>query len=242
MALKDTWNDKQNDVDIVDANDINDIANAVIDLENDEIIVQTTGDSTTDVMSQKATTEEINALKGDLADKLPKSPSSWEPWTSEEQAAARDRMGVSNSYYVLMDEVLTKKSNEVLFTIPDDTAEFLAYFEVYNITPESVASAYLRFTNENGKYPWHQAYSTFGDEIKLTDNNIRALQKCIVLNDTDILVEYSALSKDALATSERCTRGGRVSIAKRTSNTVYFHLTAASFPIGTRFIVIARRK
>ena len=34
-------------------------------------------------------------LKGDLADKLPKSPVNWEPWTAEEQAAARERIGAS---------------------------------------------------------------------------------------------------------------------------------------------------
>lgn len=37
------------------------------------------------------------ANSADLADKLPKSPADWEPWTAEEQAAARDRMGLDNT-------------------------------------------------------------------------------------------------------------------------------------------------
>lgn len=35
MALKDTWVDKENGIDDVDAEPINDIANAVIELENE---------------------------------------------------------------------------------------------------------------------------------------------------------------------------------------------------------------
>lgn len=56
-------------------------------------VVQGIGQSTEAVMSQKATTDEINALKSDLSDKLPKSPADWKPWTSEEQAMARARIG-----------------------------------------------------------------------------------------------------------------------------------------------------
>lgn len=37
---------------------------------------------------------EVSQLKEDLADKLPKSPLDWEQWTSEEQAAAQERMGL----------------------------------------------------------------------------------------------------------------------------------------------------
>ena len=35
------------------------------------------------------------ANSADLADKLPKSPADWEPWTAEEQAAARERIGIA---------------------------------------------------------------------------------------------------------------------------------------------------
>ena len=34
------------------------------------------------------------ADSADLADKLPKSPANWEPWTAEEQAAAQERLGI----------------------------------------------------------------------------------------------------------------------------------------------------
>ena len=37
---------------------------------------------------------EITQLKGDLANKLPKSPADWEQWTAEEQAAARNNIGI----------------------------------------------------------------------------------------------------------------------------------------------------
>lgn len=74
MALKDTWVEKKDGVDINSADDINQVARAVIDLENKPDpaakidIVQETGDSTVSVMSQKATTIEIDALKTDITD------------------------------------------------------------------------------------------------------------------------------------------------------------------------------
>lgn len=70
-----------------------------LNVENGELKVttavkQTTGQSTTAVMSQKASTD-IFASKIDLATKLPKNPIEWEQWTAEEQAAARERIGAS---------------------------------------------------------------------------------------------------------------------------------------------------
>ena len=42
-----------------------------------------------------ASGDDVNQLKQDLSDKLPKSPSDWGPWTAEEQATARERIGAS---------------------------------------------------------------------------------------------------------------------------------------------------
>lgn len=74
MALKDTWINRTNGVNYVDAEDINNVAKAVIELEkkNDQLgistVVQTTGDSETAVMSQKATTLVVNKVKGELVE------------------------------------------------------------------------------------------------------------------------------------------------------------------------------
>ena len=37
---------------------------------------------------------ELSHIKDDLSDKLPKSPADWEPWTAEEQSAARNNIGI----------------------------------------------------------------------------------------------------------------------------------------------------
>ena len=50
MALKDTWQNRQNDVDDIDAEDINSVAQAVMELEDDS----------------QSKTEEIEALMEDL--------------------------------------------------------------------------------------------------------------------------------------------------------------------------------
>lgn len=69
MALKDTWVDKVNEVDDVDADDINNVAKAVIELEkkSDKLeiptVVQNTGNSEMTVMSQKAVSDELNAVR-----------------------------------------------------------------------------------------------------------------------------------------------------------------------------------
>ena len=81
-----------------------------------------------------------------------------------------------------------------------------------------------------------------GDSITKKTTNYRAIQKCTVVNDEDIIVEYSSYSMDILATNEKATREGRVSMAKRSDNKVAFHCTGESFPIGMRFVVLVRCK
>lgn len=46
---------------------------------------------------------EVDQIKKDLANKLPKSPANWEPWTAEEQVAARERMGIPGGYELIVD-------------------------------------------------------------------------------------------------------------------------------------------
>lgn len=47
---------------------------------------------------KEALSGDIRELKGDLANKLPKSPTEWESWTADEQAVARERMNAQDSY------------------------------------------------------------------------------------------------------------------------------------------------
>ena len=45
---------------------------------------------------------DVNQIKDNLANKLPKSPSDWEPWTADEQTVARERMGIAG-YELIVD-------------------------------------------------------------------------------------------------------------------------------------------
>ena len=47
------------------------------------------------------------ADSADLADKLPKSPTDWEPWTADEKAAAHQKIGLNN-YELLLDYTTTE--------------------------------------------------------------------------------------------------------------------------------------
>lgn len=44
---------------------------------------------------------EVNQLKDDLSNKLPKSPANWKAWTAEEQAVAQERLGILSVEEVL---------------------------------------------------------------------------------------------------------------------------------------------
>lgn len=57
---------------------------------------------------------DISELKGDLANKLPKSPANWEPWTAEEQAAARERIGIPGNYELIEEITLTSEVSEII--------------------------------------------------------------------------------------------------------------------------------
>ena len=46
----------------------------------------------------------VSQLKEDLSNKLPKSPTNWDPWTAEEQTVARERMGIPGAY-ALVNEI-----------------------------------------------------------------------------------------------------------------------------------------
>ena len=165
-----------------------------------------------------------------------------EPWTSDEQAAARERMGCYNGYTVLMDTVIEEKANLIYFTLPNNTVEFIAYFELYNTKVSIEGSSYLMFANKGDVYPISKIYSYFGGVLKIGDTNIKGIQKCVIINDEDVFVEYAALSKNEEQTNQSQTRNGRVGIAKRTSNKIAFHFTGQTFPIGTRFLVLVRCK
>ena len=52
-------------------------------------------------------------LKGDLADKLPKSPVNWEPWTAVEQAAARERIGIPGDYELIEEISLEEDATRI---------------------------------------------------------------------------------------------------------------------------------
>ena len=87
-------------------------------------VVQEVGQSVTAVMSQKATTDE-------LMNKLPKSPVNWEPWTSEEQAIARERIGINNAAELV--ETIELTESVVSFVRAYDTAGVAYNFKAMRI-------------------------------------------------------------------------------------------------------------
>lgn len=82
----------------------------VLTLEDDkEVVVDATLTQNGQAADAKATGEAVNQLKGDLADKLPKSPANWEQWTAEEQAAARERIGIPGDWELIENTTITEE-------------------------------------------------------------------------------------------------------------------------------------
>lgn len=57
---------------------------------------------------------DISELKGELSNKLPKSPANWGPWTAEEQAVARERIGIPGDYELIETISLTDEVSEII--------------------------------------------------------------------------------------------------------------------------------
>lgn len=56
---------------------------------------------------------DISGLKSGLSNKLPKSPSNWELWTAEEQAMARERIGLHGDFELVADIELSEETRVV---------------------------------------------------------------------------------------------------------------------------------
>ena len=57
---------------------------------------------------------DVTDLKSDLANKLPKSPTEWESWTADEQAVARERIGIPGDYELIEEITLTDEVSEII--------------------------------------------------------------------------------------------------------------------------------
>lgn len=85
-------------------------------------------------------------LRQDISEKLPKNPTDWEEWTAEEQAAARERMGIPGDYELIEEITLEEdvnfisRSNE-----PDGTPyRFSAFYIIADIiVSDSDTASYM---------------------------------------------------------------------------------------------------
>ena len=89
------------------------------------------------------TASDINSKLGqidELSNKLPKSPVNWEPWTSEEQTAARERMSVENGsdFELLVDATLEEEANSFTVAFPKPVRECIYHIWFYNNNGASV--------------------------------------------------------------------------------------------------------
>ena len=58
---------------------------------------------------QTAREQADTSLQKEISGKLPKSPANWEPWTAEEQAAARERIGIPGNWELIEEITITEE-------------------------------------------------------------------------------------------------------------------------------------
>lgn len=85
-------------------------------------------------------TQKTSQLKEDLSDKLPKSPVNWEPWTAEEQAAARAKAGiVTDTPFELVGDVTTEEAVQSIVLMLSKPCRYISI--TLEIPPESVGAS-----------------------------------------------------------------------------------------------------
>ena len=141
----------------------------------------------------------INQIKDDLADKLQKSPANWEPWTAEEQAAARERMGIPGGYELIADVTTDEETEQLYIDKDNDGTDLMLVKAIMFIElPKyegSLSQLYITTcvypTNESGvskKYSsanalFSKSYNTYArTDIELTGGILSANQYSIRSN------------------------------------------------------------
>ena len=99
---------------------------------------------------------DLNELKGDLDNKLPKSPVNWETWTDEERMAARERMGIPGGYELIEEITLEEDVSSISrWSEPNGTPyRFSAFCIIAEINvSDSDTSYYLRVDASSKETP-----------------------------------------------------------------------------------------
>lgn len=81
---------------------------------------------------------DINGLRSDLANKLPKSPADWKQWTAEEQAMAKARMGIGEERLIF--STILAEDTQILHVTKDINGNSfnLSEINIYIYSPVSV--------------------------------------------------------------------------------------------------------
>ena len=123
----------------------------------------------------------INELKGDLANKLPKSPANWGPWTAEEQAAARDKIGIPVDYELIEEIILEEDVSTISRSQEPDGTPYA--FSAFCIIAEVIVS-------DSDTFP----YLRVDVSSDTTDNIFLAYLYREGIKNKRINVNYEALS------------------------------------------------
>lgn len=171
---------------------------------------------------------DVSQLKIDLSDKLPKSPTNWEPWTDEEQTAARERIGIDKPFELI--EEITVDEESVYYVefdaAPDGTAynfkKIMVRITSYDTNMSGLCRIVCTHKNKSDKF----------------DSEYSAMFYNSSYNMTSVFCEkYNGLwlTKAVLSHTNGVTRSVYEEVDNR--NTVYNSITGLRVQFNNKFIV-----
>lgn len=184
---------------------------------------------------------DVDRLKSDLSDKLPKSPANWEPWTAEEQAAALDRMGIDKPFELI--ETFTIDTDGVGKVTRDVTPDGAPYnFESMMVRVTSFD------TNMSGLLRAVFAHRTDADEHKF-DSKYTAILSSAAFNDTFLFCDKRNgiwIASNILSHTNGVARGyyaqpDLINVDKNTITGVNLYFSSSNFIVGTEIKIYGVR-
>ena len=116
---------------------------------------------------------DISELKGELANKLPKSPANWEPWTAEEQEVARERMGLDKPFELIETITIDEESVNVVLrdAEPDGTPynfeSMMVRVTSFNTNMSGICRAVYAHKTDADKFDFN--YSSITNSVSFND-------------------------------------------------------------------------
>ena len=199
-----------------------------------------TANSIKDSMAQISENKEaVSKLKDDLDNKLPKSPANWEAWTAEEQAAARERIGLDKPFELIETITIDEESVNVVKrdAEPDGTAYNFESMMVRVTSFNTNMSGLFRtiFAHMTGGYKFDVNYSSMFFSTSFNDFYLLCEKRNGIWNIESILSHTNGVARGYYAQPDL------LDMDKNLITGVSLYFSKSNFIVGTEIKIYGVR-